>query len=81
LIQCLCSLLFNLPSLPSLLERSICGVDGDSDLVIEDDDLGGFREFRESAVCGGFVDDWGQDRVNVKGHLGWCLVSIEGLFY
>jgi len=56
-------------------------VDGDSDLVIEDDDLGGFREFREGAVCGGFVDDWGQDRVNVRGHLGWCLVGIEGLFY
>jgi len=21
------------------------------------------------------------DRVYIRGHLGWCLVSIEGLFY
>jgi len=25
-----------------------------------DDALGGFREFREGAVCGGAVDDWGR---------------------
>jgi len=52
-----CSLPFNLPSLPSLSERSTHGVDGDGHLAMENDDLGGFREFRESAVCGGFVDD------------------------
>ena len=34
------SLLFNLPSLPSLSERSTRGVNGDGDLAIEDDDLG-----------------------------------------
>jgi len=34
-------------------------VDGDGDLAMEDDALGGFREFREGAVCGGAVDDWG----------------------
>ena len=55
------SLLFNLLSLPSLLERSTHGVDGDGDLAMEDNDLGGFREFQESMVCGGFVDDWGRD--------------------
>jgi len=37
------------------LERSTHGVDGDHNLTIEDDDLGGFREFQEGAVCGGFV--------------------------
>jgi len=34
-------------------------VDEDSDLAMEDDDLGGFREFQEGVVCGGFVDYWG----------------------
>jgi len=33
-----------LQSLPTLSERSTCGVDGDGDLAIKDDDLGGFRE-------------------------------------
>jgi len=51
------SLPFNLLSLPSLSERSTRGVDGDSNLAMENDDLGGFREFQESVVCGGFVDD------------------------
>jgi len=32
-------------------------VDKDGDLAMEDDDLGGFREFQEGTVCGGFVDD------------------------
>jgi len=35
-------------------------VDGDGDLAIEDDVLGGFRELREGTVCGGVVDDWEQ---------------------
>jgi len=34
-------------------------VDGEGDLAMEDNDLGGFREIRESMVCGGFVNDWG----------------------
>jgi len=33
-------------------------VDGDGDLAMEDDALGGFRELQEGAVCGGAVDDW-----------------------
>jgi len=37
--------LFNLPSLPSLSERSTCRVDRDGNLAMEGDDLGGFREF------------------------------------
>jgi len=37
-------------------------VDGDGDLAMEDDALGGFRELQEGAVCGGAVDDWGRDR-------------------
>jgi len=41
-----------------LLERSICRVDGDCDLMM-DDDLEGFREFQESAVYSRFVDNWG----------------------
>jgi len=36
-------------------------VDGDGDLVMEDDVLGGFRELREGVVCGRAVDDWGRD--------------------
>ena len=37
-----------LPSLPNLLERLTCGVDGDGDLAIEDDGLGGFYESDQS---------------------------------
>ena len=40
MIRHLRSLLFNLPSLPSLSERSTRRVNGDGDLAIEDDDLG-----------------------------------------
>ena len=58
-------MLFNLPSLPSLLERSTHRVDGDGDLVIEDGHLEGFRELWDSAVCGGVVDDWGQDEAEL----------------
>jgi len=32
-------------------------VDKDGNLAMEDDDLGGFREFQEGMVCSGFVDD------------------------
>ena len=56
-IRRLRSLPFNLPSLPNLSERSTCGVDGDGDLAIEGNVLGGFR-LREGAVCGGVVDNW-----------------------
>jgi len=34
-------------------------VDGDGNLAMEDDVLGGFRELQEGAVCGRAVDDWG----------------------
>jgi len=51
------SLPFNLPSLPNLSERSTRGVDGNRDLAIEGDVLGGFRELQEDAVCGGVMDD------------------------
>jgi len=34
-------------------------VDRDNDLAMEDDNLGGFREFQEGMVCGGIVDNWG----------------------
>jgi len=37
-------------------------VDGDGDLVMENDALGGFRELREGAVCSGAVNDWRRDR-------------------
>jgi len=47
------------------LERSTCGVNGDSDLAIEDDDLGGFRESQEGTVFHGFVDDWGQNKAEL----------------
>jgi len=30
---------------------------------MEDNALGGFRELQEDVVCGGAVDDWGQDRM------------------
>jgi len=40
-------------------------VDGDGDLVIEDGHLEGFRELWDSAVCGGVVDDWGQDEAEL----------------
>jgi len=43
-----------------LSERSTHGVDGDGDLAMGDDVLGGFREFREGAVCGRAMDDWGR---------------------
>ena len=59
--QCLCSLLFNLLSLPSLSERSTHRVDRDGDLVIADISLGGFREFHESTDYDGIVDDWEQN--------------------
>ena len=59
LIRRLHSLLFSFPSLPNLSERSTRGVDGDGDLAMEDDALGGFRELQEGAVCGRAVDDWG----------------------
>ena len=60
-IQRLCSLPFNLPSLPSLSERSTRGVDRDSDLVMENGRLEDFRELQDGAVCGRVVDDWGRD--------------------
>jgi len=47
------------------VERSTCGVDRDCDLTIENNDLGGFREFQESAVCGGFVVDWRYNRAEL----------------
>jgi len=40
-------------------------VDRDYDLMIEDDNLGDFREFREGAVCGRFVVDWRCDRAEL----------------
>ena len=40
-------------------------MDGDGDLAIEDGRLEGFREFRDGAVCGGVIDDWGQDRAEL----------------
>ena len=61
MIQRLHSLPFNLPSLPSLSERSTCGVDKDGDLMIEDGRLEGFWELRNGVVCGGVVDDWERD--------------------
>ena len=64
-IRHLRSLPFNLLSLPSLLERSTCRVDGNGDLTMEDGCLEGFRELQDGAVCGGVVDDWGQDRVEL----------------
>ena len=60
-IRRLRSLPFNLPSLPSLLERLTCGVDRDGDLAMENGRLEGFREFRDGAVCGRVVEDWGRD--------------------
>ena len=60
-IRHLCSLLFNLLSLPSLSERSTHEVDGDGDLTMENGCLEGFWELWDSVVCGGVVDDWGRD--------------------
>ena len=40
-------------------------MDGNGDLAMEDSRLEGFREFRNGAVCGGVVDDWGQDGVEL----------------
>jgi len=47
------------------LERSTYGVDRDGNLAMEDNDLGGFREFQEGTVCGRFVDNWEQDKVEL----------------
>jgi len=33
---------------------------------MEGDSLGGFREFQEGVVCGGVVDDWGQDGAELE---------------
>ena len=59
------SLPFNLLSLPSLSERSIRGVDGDGDLMMEDGRLEDFWKPRDGAVCGGVVDVWGRDRAEL----------------
>jgi len=32
---------------------------------MEDDDLGGFREFQEGVVCGRFVVDWRRNRAEL----------------
>jgi len=32
---------------------------------MEDGHLEGFRELRNGAVCGGVIDDWGQDGVGL----------------
>jgi len=40
-------------------------VDGDGDLMMEDGRLGGFWELQDGAVCGGVVDDWGRDGVEL----------------
>jgi len=58
-IQRLRSLPFNLLSLPSLSERSTCGVDRNGDLMMEDGCLEGFWKLWDGAVCSGVVDDWG----------------------
>ena len=60
-IRRLHSLPFNFPSLPSLSERSTCGVDRDGDLMMEDGRLEGFWKLRDSTVCGRVVDNWGRD--------------------
>ena len=62
-IRRLRSLLFSFPSLSNLSERSTHRVDGDGDLAMEDDALGGFRELREGAVCDRAVNDWERDGV------------------
>jgi len=64
-IRHLRSLPFNLLSLPSLSERSTRGVDGDGDLTMEDGCLEGFWELQDGTVCGGVVDDWGRDGVEL----------------
>ena len=64
-IQRLHSLPFNLPSLPSLSERSTYRVDRDGDLMMEDGRLEGFWEPRDGTVCGGVVDVWGRDRAEL----------------
>jgi len=40
-------------------------VDGDGDLTMENGCLEDFWELRDSAVCGGVVDDWGRDGVEL----------------
>jgi len=47
------------------LERSTCGVDGDGDLMMEDSCPEGFWELWDGVVCGGVVDDWGRDGVEL----------------
>jgi len=42
----------------NLSERPTYRVEGNGNLVMKDDGLGGFREFQEGAVCGEIVDDW-----------------------
>ena len=56
-IRRLRSLPFNLLSLPSLSERSTCGVDRDGDLAMEDGRLEGFKELQDGVICGRVVDD------------------------
>ena len=60
-IRCLRSLLFNFLSLPNLSERSTRRVDGDGNLAMEGDVLGGFRKLREDVVCGRVMGVWEQD--------------------
>jgi len=40
-------------------------VNGDGDLAMEDSRLEGFWELRDGVVCGGVVDDWGRDEVEL----------------
>jgi len=47
------------------LEKSTCGVDGDGNLTMEDGHLESFWELQDGVVCGGVVDDWGQDRAEL----------------
>jgi len=47
------------------LERSTHGVDKDGDLAMEDGRLESFRKLWNGMVCGGVIDDWGQDRAEL----------------
>ena len=40
-------------------------MDGDGDLTMEDGRLEGFWEPRDGTVCGGVVDVWGRDKVEL----------------
>ena len=40
-------------------------MDGDGDLTIEDGRLEGFWELQDGMVCGGVVDVWGRDKVEL----------------